>query len=191
MTVNSIKPMLMFAANHSVPPEARQTRFDDGLIRYKALRLVAICLISAFTVGCSATDSNHPLRGAASTVGFATTAGEPKDFVKARRGTEELAYVPIGRGGVERPVAARGAAGVKDLETELDRTRDQSEGFARRQLPAGAYGQQLPSLAAPARRVNARAGAADQPTPGAPESYPVNPNRLRQIRQNSRQTTDQ
>jgi hypothetical protein len=191
MTVNTIKPMPMLAANDSEAVQTRQTRFDDGKKRVRSARLLALCVFSALVAGCSATDSNHPLRGAASTIGFATTAGEPKDFVKARRGTDELAYVPIGRGGVERPVTPRALAGVKDLETELDRTRDQSEGFARRQLPTGAYGQPLPSQAAPARRVNARAGAADQPTSGAPESYPVNPNRLRQIRENSRQTTDQ
>jgi hypothetical protein len=191
MTVNFIKPMPMLAANYSETIQARQIRFDGEGRRISPAHLLAICVFSSLLAGCSATDSSHPLRGAASTVGFATTAGEPKDFVKARRGTEELAYVPIGRGGVERPVTPRSLAGVKDLETELDRTRDQSEGFARRQLPAGAYGQPLPSLAAPARKVNARAGAGDQPTSGAPESYPVNPNRLRQIRENARQTNDQ
>ena len=183
--------MPMLAANYSEIIQARHICADDAHRQVKAARFIAVCLLSAWAVGCTATDANHPLRGAASTVGFATTAGEPKDFVKARRGTEELAYVPIGRGGVERPVVPRNAAGVKDLETELDRTRDQSEGFARRGLPAGAYGQPLPSLAAPARRVNARGGASDQPTAGAPESFPVNPSRLRQIRENARQTTEQ
>ena len=180
----------MLAANYSETIQTCLIRSGYARRYIKTARFVAICLLSAWAVGCSATDANHPLRGAASTVGFATTAGEPKDFVKARRGTDELAYVPIGRGGVERPVVPRNVAGVKDLETELDRTRDQSEGFARRGLPAGAYGQPLPSLAAPARRVNVRGGASDQPAAGAPESFPVNPNRLRQIRENARQTTD-
>jgi hypothetical protein len=137
----------------------------------------------------SATEPNHPLRGAASTVGWATTAGAPKDFVVARRGTAELNYVPIGRGGIERPVAVRNPAAVQGLEGELDRQRDQSETFARRQLPTGAYGQPLPSVAAPPRGAQ-RAGLPEKPTAGQPESYPVNPNRLRQIRENSRQATE-
>ncbi len=138
---------------------------------------------------CSgASEPNHPLRGAASTVGWATTAGEPKDFVIARRGTTDLSYVPVGRGGIERPVVVRNAAAVQGLEGELDRQRDQSEVFARRQLPAGAYGQPLPSVTAPPRAQ--RAGLPERPKAGQPESYPVNPNRLRQIRENSRQAND-
>jgi hypothetical protein len=64
--------------------------------------------------GCSATESTHPLRGAATKVGWATQAGAPKDFVLARRGTAELAYVPVGREPVARPVvlAIAGSAGT-------------------------------------------------------------------------------
>ncbi len=149
--------------------------------------LVLVCG-GLLVAGCSASSPNHPFRGPATTVGFATLAGEPKDFVKASRGKTELAYVPVGRGGLERSVPARNAAGAKDLENELDRTRDQSDNFARRQLPPGAFGQPLPSVSAPARPI--RAGANEQPTPGAPESFPVNPNRLRQIRENAKQATE-
>lgn len=147
-------------------------------------RPVAVALAGALAAACSATEANHPLRGPASVVGWATTAGEPKDFVKARRQSGELAYVPVGREGLSRPVSPRSAAGVRDLESELDRTRDQSETFARRAQPSGAYGQALPSVAAPARP-----GAAERPTPGAPESFPVNPGRLRQMRDSARQVT--
>jgi hypothetical protein len=152
-------------------------------------RIAAVCGLLALAACNSATDANHPLRGAASTVGWATTAGAPKDFVIARRGTDELKYVPIGRGGIERPVAVRNPAAVQSLEGELDRQRDQSETFARRQLPTGAYGQPLPSVTAPPRGAQ-RAGLPEKPTAGQPESYPVNPNRLRQIRENSRQATE-
>ena len=124
----------------------------------------------------SAGDPGHPLRGAATTVGLATSVGEPKDFVKASRSGRELAYIPIGRGGLERPVAVRNAAGVKSLEAELDRRRDAVEAMARRPLPRGAYGQPLPSVAAPPRP------ASDS---GRPDSAPVRASRLRQIRENA------
>jgi hypothetical protein len=177
------KPMHTPAANQS-----RDRRRFPRLFAGQIARVAAACGLLALA-GCnSATDANHPLRGAASTVGWATTAGAPKDFVIARRGTAELNYVPIGRGGIERPVAVRSVAGVQSLEGELDRQRDQSETFARRQLPTGAYGQPLPSVAAPPRAQ--RAGLPEKPTAGQPESYPVNPNRLRQIRENSRQATE-
>jgi hypothetical protein len=162
-------PMLTSPAIQSV----RRRPFGRGI----DVRLVIILAATASLAACtSAGDPNNPLKGAASTVGWATTTGEPKDFVKASRGSTEMAYVPIGRGGVERPVAVRNAAGVQDLESDLDRQRAKSESFARRGLPRGAYGQALPSVAAP---------------PGsAPESFPVNPDRLRKMRENSRQSTD-
>jgi hypothetical protein len=175
------KPMHIQAANQTHGPKANAVRL--------ALKLFAAITACGWLAACnSATESNHPLRGPTAFVGWSTTAGEPKDFVKARRGTAELAYVPIGRGGIERPVTPRNPEGVKNLEAELDRQRDQSENFARRQLPAGAYGQPLPSVAAPPRAQ--RAGLPERPTPGQPESYPVNPNRLRQIRENSRQVNE-
>jgi hypothetical protein len=152
-----------------------------------ALGAALLCVLCA---ACTSTDPNAgPLKGAASSVGWATSAPEPKAFVIARRGTGELNYVPIGRGGIERPIVQRNVAAVRDLETQLDQNRNQSESFARRQLPAGAYGQSFPSVAAPPRPA-AQNAANERPTPGAPESYPVNPNRLRQIRENSRQVTD-
>ncbi len=165
----------------------------NTLKKHTLARCIAqTCLVFAAAgqlAACSATESTHPLRGAATTVGWATQTGDPKDFVLARRSTTELAYVPIGRGGIDRPVVVRNVAGARDLEGELDRTRDQSDAFARRQLPTGAYGQALPSLAAPPRG-SVRPGLAERPTPGAPESFPVNPDRLRQLRENSRQVTD-
>ncbi len=139
---------------------------------------VAACLLSACS---SAGDANHPLRGAAQVVGLATTVGEPKDFVKASRSGSELAYVPIGRGGIERPVAARNLAGVRSLESELDSQRDAVEATARRPLPSGAYGQPLPSVAAPPRPSSGPA----VPASGQPESAPVSASRLRQIRENA------
>jgi hypothetical protein len=177
------RPMHTAAANQS-RDRKRFPEFFVGQIRC----MVAIFGLLTLAACNSATEPNHPLRGAASTVGWATTAGAPKDFVVARRGNAELNYVPIGRGGIERPVAVRNPAAVQGLESELDRQRDQSETFARRQLPTGAYGQPLPSVAAPPRAQ--RAGLPERPTAGQPESYPVNPNRLRQIRENSRQATE-
>jgi hypothetical protein len=172
-------------------PSANQTRDGSrtsGVFATPIGHLAAAIALLALAACNSAGDANHPLRGAASKVGWATSAGEPKDFVIARRGTTELNYVPVGRGGIERPVIVRNAAAVQGLEGELDRQRDQSETFARRQLPSGAYGQPLPSVAAPPRPQ--RAGLPERPTAGQPDSYPVNPNRLRQIRENSRQAND-
>jgi hypothetical protein len=176
--------MLTTDAKHQSAISPEKHTFAGYLAR-AGLVLASAGLLAA----CSATESTHPLRGAATTVGWATQTGSPKDFVLARRSASELAYVPVGRGGIDRPVIARNVTGARDLEGELDRTRDQSEAFARRQLPTGAYGQALPSLAAPPR-TSARPGLAERPTPGAPESFPVNPNRLRQLRENSRQVTD-
>lgn len=140
--------------------------------------------LAALAAGCSATEENHPLRGPATVVGWATTAGEPKDFVKARRSGAELAYVPIGRGGLQRETPVRSADAARSLEAELDRQRDQNDTFARRTLPAGAYGQPLPSVAAPPRPASG-ATAPERPAAGQPASYPVSANRMRQIRENA------
>jgi hypothetical protein len=136
---------------------------------------------------CNASNGEGPLRSAASTVGWATTVPEAKDFVRTSRTTSELSYVPIGRGGETRPVSPRTIAGVRDLEAELDRTRDERESTARRALPSGAYGRALPSVARPASSSPTTAPAASG---NAPASYPVNPNRLRQLRENARDATE-
>jgi hypothetical protein len=132
------------------------------------------------------TETGSPARNAAQAVGFATTVGEPKDFVLARRTNAPLNYVPVGRGGVERPVQPRDIPGVRALEADLDTTRDRSEAFARRQLPGGAYGQPLPSVAAPPRAARATGGQNLRPDPNAPASYPVSASRARQLRDNAR-----
>jgi hypothetical protein len=150
-------------------------------------RAGAVLCLALVLSACNTGNGEGSLRGAASTVGWATTVPEAKDFVRASRSTSELAYVPIGRGGETRPVSPRTLAGVRDLEAELDRTRDQREASARRALPRGAYGRALPSVARPAASNPTTAPGA---SPNAPASYPVNPNRLRQLRENSRDATD-
>jgi hypothetical protein len=179
----SFKPMITAAANQSRDASVRTNRATGRRLHWFATATVASLLAACN----SATDANHPLRGAASTVGWATTTGEPKDFVRARRAGAALAYVPVGRGGIERPVAFRNPDAVRGLEGELDQQRDRSERTARRALPAGAYNRPLPSVAAPPQP--RRAGLPERPTAGAPESYPVSPNRLRQLRDNARQAT--
>jgi hypothetical protein len=173
-------PVKPFLLRHQILSGGETAR----LRQQAALATIGICLLG---VGCTNAGGSG-VRSAATTIGWATTAPEPKDFVIARRSGSELSYVPIGRGGVERPVVQRNTAAVRDLETQLDQNRDASENFARRQLPGGAYGQPLPSVAAPPRP---QAASAARPASGSPDSYPVNPNRLRQIRENSRQVTDQ
>ncbi len=150
----------------------------------RAIRLASAAMLAAVLTACqSATDETNPLRGAATAVGFATTVGQPKDFVIARRSSQPLDYVPVGRGGIERPVQPRSIAGVRDLERELDSVRDRSEAYARRSLPRGAYGQPLPSVAAPPRPTS---DAGLQPNPNAPASYPVSAGRARELRENAR-----
>jgi hypothetical protein len=174
-------PMMPFAAAEPElsSPVAKARR--HGMAGHLVLVLAAAALGA-----CTATDENHPLRGPTAVVGWSTTAGPPKDFVIARRTGGELAYVPIGRGGVERPVQPRSIESVRALEQQLDTTRDRSEAFARRPLPRGAYGAAFPSVAAPPRAARAAGGKPEQPTPGAPESYPVSPDRARQLRENAR-----
>ncbi|MCA3584103.1 MAG: hypothetical protein IOD03_10460 [Methylocystis sp.] len=162
-------PMLTSPAIQSV----RRRSIGRGFGARLAVVVAAGGLLPACTAG---SDPGNPLRGPASAIGWATTTGEPKDFVKERRSSTELAYIPVGRPVPQRSIALRNPAGVKSLEEELDRQRERSDAFARRGLPRGAYGRDLPSVAAP---------------PGSgPESYPVSPDRLRQIRENSRQSTD-
>jgi hypothetical protein len=146
-------------------------------------------LAAAFALAaaaCNPTAEGGVTRNAAQAVGWATTAGEPKDFVVARRGNAPLSYVPVGRGGIERPVQPRDVPGVRALESDLDATRDRSEAFARRQLPSGAYGQPLPSVAAPPRAARGTGGQNLTPNPNAPASYPVSASRARQLRDNAR-----
>jgi hypothetical protein len=141
--------------------------------------IAACCLLPLAMAACTGADS--PARGVASAVGFATTVPQAKDFVVARRSATPLEYIPVGRGGIERPVQPRDVAGVRALETDLDSTRDRSEAFARRSLPRGAYGQALPSVAAPPRA--ARAASAN---PNSPSTFPVNPDRARRMRDDAR-----
>jgi len=171
--------MLTSSANASAPLRRR----DRALLRAGLFAVLA----GSMAACTSPTGQDGPLRSAATAVGWATTVGEPKDFVKARRSGAELAYVPIGRGGIDRPTPIRNADGVRSLEAELDLQRDQSDQFARRTLPAGAYGQPLPSVAAPPRPAPA---APARPAAGQPESYPVGANRLRQIRENAQRAND-
>ncbi len=150
-------------------------------------------LVALAAAGCSPTAEGSLTRSAAQAVGWATTVGEPKDFVVARRSNAPLDYVPVGRGGIERPVQPRDAAGVRALEADLDSVRDRSEAFARRPLPSGAYGQPLPSVAAPPRAARGTSGQNLRPDPNAPASYPVSASRVRQMRENARaagQTTN-
>jgi hypothetical protein len=173
---------MIFAGTQN--PESPQPRLGSHARTGAWKAIAALC--AAALGACNASDDSHPLRGAATTVGWATTAGQPKDFVLARRSATELSYVPVGRGGIERPVQPRSVEGVREFESALDRTRDQSEAFARRALPRGAYGAAFPSVAAPPRPARAASGRADQPTAGAPESYPVSAGRARQLRDNAR-----
>jgi hypothetical protein len=143
---------------------------------------VAVCFLLPVALA-ACTEADSPARGVASAVGFATTAPQPKDFVIARRSSGQLDYVPVGRGGIDRPVQPRDIPGVRALEADLDATRDRSEAFARRGLPRGAYGQALPSVAAPPRPARA---ANVRPDPSAPGSYPVSAGRARQLRDNAR-----
>jgi hypothetical protein len=140
-------------------------------------------VLAAGLAGCGATDSGGAVRGASSVIGFSTTVPEAKDFVRASRPAGELSYVPIGRQPVVRATPPRDPAAVAALQQQLDQTRDASESIARRALPSGAYGQALPSLARPAAPPPRPAGPA--PTPAADGSYPVNPNRVRQMRENA------
>jgi hypothetical protein len=164
-----------------VPSAIAGSLFRPSAIR-RCAGFAAAGVVAGLLGACTpAGDPGHPLRGAATAVGFATNVGEPKDFVKATRSGRELAYIPIGRGGIERRVAVRDAAGVRSLEAELDRQRDAVEATARRRLPAGAYGQPLPSVAAPPRPSQGAAA----PASGQPASAPVSASRLRQIRDNA------
>jgi hypothetical protein len=164
----------------SLDSSGHQSRRRTGWSR-QFPALVACCLIPLVLAACTEADS--PARGVASAVGFATTVPQAKDFVVARRSSRPLEYIPVGRGGIERPVQPRDIPGVRALESDLDSTRDRSEAFARRSLPRGAYGQALPSVAAPPRPARA---ASARPDAGSPGSYPVSPNRARALRDNAR-----
>jgi hypothetical protein len=139
-------------------------------------RFASAAVLGLSLAACGGTGQQASgLRGAAQTVGWATTAEpEAKDFVRAtRQPTDNLAYIPIGRAGLERPVPARSAEGVRTLEAALQDERERNRSTARRALPRGAYGRPLPSVAEPAR------------PSGAPATFPVNPNRLQQMRDNA------
>ena len=148
-------------------------------------RCAAGLAVAALMSACTpAGDPNHPLRSAATQVGLATNVSEPKDFVKASRSGRELAYIPIGRGGLERPVAVRNAAGVRSLESELDRQRGR-RGCRRPSAPA----RRRPT-ASPSPRSRPPPRPAASPSSGQPDSYPVSANRMRQIRSNAQRAKD-
>jgi hypothetical protein len=154
------------------PPRHDQARAMPEL---PVRRMVALALCMGLAA-CGATGGEGgPARSAAQAVGWAaTTIPEARDFVRASRPAGELAWIPVGRAGLERPVRARDRAGVESLEAALREERDRNIGQSRRALPRGAYGRPLPSVATPAA------------APGSgPTTFPVNQNRLREMRENS------
>jgi hypothetical protein len=148
----------------------------------RAALMAMPCLAAALALaGCTTSGEGRPdlACGAARTVGWAAgDLPEAKDFVRATRPTGDLAWIPVGRAGLERPVRARDAGGVNTLEAALREERDRNVAQARRPLPRGAYGTPLPSVAVPDQGTPAAAG-------GQPATFPVNQNRLRQMRENS------
>jgi hypothetical protein len=164
------------------------TAMIDGVrcfVKAKMRNLIrTLCLgLSAVSVaGCAGSDTGGPLRSTTAAIGFSTTVPEAKDFVRASRPSSELAYVPVGREPIIRQTPSRSAGEVAALQQQLDQVRDASESAARRALPTGAYGRALPSVSRPATPAPARAAAA---RPAADGSYPVNPNRVRQMRENA------
>lgn len=158
---------------------------DSCFVKAKMQTLVQTLWLGVIAVslaGCSAGDSGNPVRGAAGIVGFSTTVPEAKDFVRASRPKGELAYVPVGREPIVRATPSRDPATVAALQQQLDQQRDSSEATARRALPAGAFGRPLPSVARPAAPARS---AASNARPAADGSFPVNPNRVRQMRENA------
>jgi hypothetical protein len=151
-------------------------RVQAPLSRHVRPARMAALALCAGLAGCGAAGTEGGVtRSAARAVGWAASdVPEARDFVRASRPTGELEWIPVGRAGLERPVRARDRAGVESLEAALREERDRNVGQSRRPLPRGAYGRPLPSVAAPA----ASAG-------GAPATFPVNQNRLRQMREDS------
>lgn len=139
-------------------------------------RLVPMAVAALVLAGCQSAGDGTGLRGPATSFGLATTVPQPKDFVVASRPTGDLAYVPVGRGGVDRPINARNVAASQELERDLDRAREQSSGFARRALPRPAFGRPFPSVAAP---------RSAPPAAGQPASFPVSAGRAERMRQDA------
>jgi hypothetical protein len=161
-------------------------RHSAGQAKAAWLRAAPAILVLALA-GCTAAGGDRDVtRSAARAVGWAAgDVPEAKDFVRATRPqAEELAWIPVGRAGLERPVRARDAGGVSTLEAALREERERNVSQARRPLPRGAYGQPLPSLALPAQGAPSTAA-------GQPATFPVNQNRLRQMRENSRRVRPQ
>ncbi len=99
-----------------------------GRLTIRRLLLVSVGLVQA---GCASTspysdqETRNPIKSVVETVGFATTAPEPQDFVKATR-PATLEYMPVGITPPARSLKPKKAEEVKKMEDELLATRDRN-----------------------------------------------------------------
>jgi hypothetical protein len=95
------------------------------------------------------------------TVGMATDAGPPQDFVVKARPPGEKEYIPVGRKAFERPIKAKTPDEVKAVQTDLD--------------AVNASHDALRSSFPPAAQAVAAAEAAKAAKAGKPKKPPAEP----------------
>jgi len=112
---------------------SRACEITSGADRTRRLTIRSLLLISVGLVqtGCASNspysdqEAGNPIKSVVETVGFATTAPEPQDFVKATR-PATLEYMPVGITPPARSLKPKKADEVKKLEDELMATRDRN-----------------------------------------------------------------
>ncbi|ACA20092.1 conserved hypothetical protein [Methylobacterium sp. 4-46] len=103
----------------------------------------ALLLTLAPALSACVLDGSNPVRDAARAIVPAPKPVEAPDFV-ARSRRPDIDYVPVGTSAPPRPVRAKSAAGVKDLEAELDASRRRNEAKGRDAAGAGAAAKPAP-----------------------------------------------
>ncbi|GJE02902.1 hypothetical protein [Methylobacterium isbiliense] len=105
-----------------------------GFARPALTGLCAACL--GVVLGGCVLDGGNPVREAAKAAGIAPPPATAPDFV-ARSRREGGDFLPVGVSAPPRAIRAKSAAGVKDLEADLDASRQRNEARGRDAAKAG------------------------------------------------------
>jgi hypothetical protein len=111
-------------------------------------RLFLSCMMIATALGACSGDAN-PVRDVAVKTGLGTERKEGPDFVRRSR-PANLDYTPVGVAAPKPQTAAKGKAGVKSVEEQMDAIRAANEARANEARQAGAAVTATP--VAPGRR---------------------------------------
>lgn len=107
----------------------------DALMTGRGAPLAGLVLLAVALAGCSEPAArDNILRRPAELTGFATTVGEPKDFVREKRLAHED-YIPVGVTPPDHAIKPKSPADLARYQKALDESRARTEAAASRPAP--------------------------------------------------------